>query len=239
MRTILTIFLSVLSCCLYAQNDNETLVLRQWQPAAVVSDQAVATYGIDSCFRSLPISDTLFARMQGKSYKENCTVPRTSLRYLQVLHRNADGQTQLGELVCNVAIAADLLDIFRQLYTANYRIGRIVLVDDYDADDERSMSANNTSCFNFRAIAGSKRLSKHSQGQAIDINPLYNPCLHLGTGKVEPSAGKHYALDRKKITGTPVPIITTHDLCYRLFHQHGFSWGGNWMSKKDYQHFEK
>jgi hypothetical protein len=29
------------------------------------------------------------------------------------------------------------------------------------------------------------------------------------------------------------------DLLYRLFINHGFEWGGNWRSKKDYQHFEK
>ena len=43
--------------------------------------------------------------MKGKSYKDNCTVPRTTLRYLRVLHRNLEGKTQLGEIVCNQAIA--------------------------------------------------------------------------------------------------------------------------------------
>jgi hypothetical protein len=33
--------------------------------------------------------------------------------------------------------------------------------------------------------------------------------------------------------------ITKGDLCYKLFIKHGFSWGGEWKSKKDYQHFEK
>ena len=238
MKRIATILaLAALLCSFTSSDDLE--VFRQWTPAAVVTDEAVKAYTPDACFGAYPISDGLFNRMYGKSYKTQCTVPRSSLRYLHVLHRNTDGQTQLGEIVCNASIAADLLDIFRQLYDAGYQIERITLIDDYEADDERSMAANNTSCFNFRQVAGSKKLSKHSQGLAIDINPLYNPCLHLGSGKVEPAAGKRYALERSKLGNTRVPLISRDDLCYSLFIQHGFRWGGNWMSKKDYQHFEK
>ena len=33
--------------------------------------------------------------------------------------------------------------------------------------------------------------------------------------------------------------IEENDLCYKLFKEHGFNWGGNcWESRKDYQHFE-
>ena len=214
-------------------------VLRKWTATAVVDDADVERFGIDKCFAALPISDAVFSRMQGKSYKKGCTIPREKLRYLHVLHRNVEGKTQLGEIVCNASIANDLIVIFRQLYDAGYKIERMVLIDNYDADDERSMSANNTSCFNFRNVAGTTKLSKHSQGLAIDINPLYNPCISLGTGKVEPAAGKRYAVERAKITGTKVPLIDKKDPCYTLFKNYGFKWGGNWMSKKDYQHFEK
>ncbi|WP_200805027.1 M15 family metallopeptidase [Succinivibrio dextrinosolvens] len=30
-----------------------------------------------------------------------------------------------------------------------------------------------------------------------------------------------------------------NDLAYKLFTAHGFLWGGDWISVKDYQHFEK
>lgn len=235
------LLLSVLAIAFYsfstASSDLEKL--HEWTPAAIVSDAAVDAYGIDSCFQAYPITDEIFDRMYAKSYKENCTQPRSSLRYLRVLHRNAEGKTQLGEIVCNQAIAADLLSIFRKLYDAAYPIERITLIDDYNADDETSMRANNTSCFNFRAISGSTKLSKHSQGLAIDINPLYNPCIHLKSGKVEPSTGKPYANNRENLRNTKLPIIDTRDLCYRLFVQQGFKWGGAWRTIKDYQHFEK
>ena len=113
-----------------------------------------------------------------------------------------------------------------------------VLIDNYGADDKCSMEANNTSCFNYRFVAGSKVLSNHSRGRAVDINPLYNPCVakrRNGTVSVDPEKGRRYA-DRSKSFSYK---IEKGDLCYRLFMEHGFMWGGNWRSKKDYQHFEK
>lgn len=184
------------------------------------------------------ISDSVYQSMWGKSYKEDCTVPRSSLRYLTVLHYDADGKVVQGELVCHKDIAADLIEIFRQLYKARYPIERMRLIDCYGADDERSMENNNTSCFNFRAVAGSNKLSKHSQGKAIDINPLYNPCVKRrkdGKLMVNPQKGRKFA-DRSKSFKQK---IDKEDICYKLFIAHGFEWGGNWRSLKDYQHFEK
>lgn len=184
------------------------------------------------------ISDAVFQRMLGKSYKKNCTVPRSELRYLQLSHFDAKGQEQIGELVCNKKIANDLKEIFQELYRLKYPVQRMQLIDDYDADDERSMQANNTSCFNYRPIAGSTKLSKHSLGLAIDINPLYNPCVKRrkdGSLVVQPSTARRYA-DRKK--SSPY-YIRKDDSCHRLFLAHGFTWGGAWRSLKDYQHFER
>ena len=108
------------------------------------------------------LSDAVFQRMQGRSFPEGCTMRRSDLRYLQVLHYDLDGEVRQGELVCNKAIADDLMDIFRQLYKARYPIQRMCLIDDYGADDELSMRDNNTSCFCYRVVEGSKKLSKHA-----------------------------------------------------------------------------
>lgn len=183
------------------------------------------------------ISDSIFARIDGKSFKKGCTTPRENLRYLRVLHYNKEGERLEGELVCHKSIADDLLVIFRELYKARYPIERMVLVDEYDADDEASMRANNSSAFNFRFISGTRSLSRHSQGMAIDINPLYNPYVRQRGGRivVEPSTARSYA-DRTK--DFPYKIVKG-DLCYRLFRKYGFTWGGDWKNSKDYQHFEK
>ena len=128
-----------------------------------------------SAFQSEEISDEVFARIEGKSFKKECTTPRKDLRYLRVLHYNKVGEELEGELICHKDIAEDLLDIFRKLHEARYPIERMVLVDEYGADDEASMMDNNSSAFNFRFISGTRSLSRHSRGMAIDINPLYNP----------------------------------------------------------------
>ena len=183
------------------------------------------------------ISDSIFARIDGKSFKEDCTTPREDLRYLRVLHYNKVGEVLPGELICHKDIADDLLSIFRKLYKAQYPIERMVLIDEYDADDEASMRANNTSAFNFRKASGMRTLSKHSTGMAIDINPLYNPLVkhREGRTRVYPSNATPY-IDRSQ--DFPYKIVKG-DLCYRLFKKYGFSWGGDWKSSKDYQHFEK
>ena len=33
-------------------------------------------------------------------------------------------------------------------------------------------------------------------------------------------------------------IVPREDLCYQLFIEKGFEWGGDWTDRKDYQHFE-
>ncbi|MBP5596538.1 MAG: hypothetical protein J6Y02_14225, partial [Pseudobutyrivibrio sp.] len=86
----------------------------------------------------------IFERIKGKSYKDNCTVPLSDLRYLHVLHVGFDGQSHDGEIICNKYIADDLLQIFEELYEAKYPIEKIKLVDEYNADDEASMADNNS-----------------------------------------------------------------------------------------------
>lgn len=157
---------------------------------------------------------------------------------LHIKHIDSQGNTHTGLLVCNKSISKDLQEIFAELYKAKYPIERMRPISEYNDDDEQSMRANNTSCYCYRSVAGSTKLSKHAQGLAIDINPLYNPCVRRrkdGTLFIQPSTGKPYANRSKPFAYK----ITKDDLCYRLFIQHGFRWGGNWKSVKDYQHFEK
>ena len=188
-------------------------------------------------FTSEHIPDAIWQKMQGKTYVDNPYVSRSDLRYLRVKHWDYDEQTHQGELVCNRLIADKLLAIFRELYKAHYPIQRIRLADEYDADDERQMRDNNTSSFCYRNVSGSKNLSKHARGLAIDINPLYNPYIRYrkdGSQIIEPANAKPYA-DRSKSYRYK---IVKGDLCYRLFIKHGFTWGGSWRTMKDYQHFE-
>ena len=134
--TSVALLLVLVTACAHDVSGNDDEALRTWQAGATVSIKAVEKYGMDRCFTSEPIPDAVFERMKGKSYPDGCLVKRSELRYLRVLHIDFEGKTHLGEMVCNESIAADLVDIFRQLYAARYPIERMVLIDNYDAKDE-------------------------------------------------------------------------------------------------------
>lgn len=206
-----------------------------------------------------PISDELRRYMTGISYPStqkpsnaadseedtsgadssaSVKITLDELRYVHILHYDFDGNPAEGELICNEYIAQDLLEIFYQLYNNEYHLEKVLLIDEYDGDDTASMEDNNTSCFNYRTIPGKSTLSKHSYGLAIDINPLYNPYITYskdGTMNVSPASGESYA---DRTLNFPYKI-DEEDLCYKLFIQHGFTWGGSWNHSKDYQHFQK
>ena len=211
--------------------------LQQWRAGETVSAEAVKAYGLDNCFASEPIPDNVWTRMQGKTYKENPYIKRDDLRHIRTLHWDYDNKIHIGEMICNKLIANKLVDIFRKLYDAKYPIQRMVLPDVYNADDETQMRDNNSSCFCFRVVAGSNKLSKHARGLAIDINTFYNPyCKVKADGKrfVQPANAGEYC-DRSK----SFPYKIDHnDLAFKLFRAQGFEWGGDWKSLKDYQHFE-
>lgn len=205
-----------------------------------------------------PLSDELISRITGISYpvtedeKDNLSVEAVNvaassediqigydeLCYMSVLHYNLRGVERTGELICNKAIAQDLVEIFYELYRNEYQIEQIRLIDEYNGDDTLSMKDNNTSCFNYRVVDGTSSLSKHAYGLAIDINPFFNPYVVFktdGPTYISPPGSETYA-DRSKEFAYK---IDENDLCYKLFTEHGFTWGGNWNSCKDYQHFQK
>lgn len=224
----LTLFLAV---SVHAQVSN-------YKPGDIVSEQVIKKIGEKAFFSSQPIPDPIFKFMQGKSFKSNCVTKRSELCYILCLHIDRNGRSIVGEMVVNKSIAKDVLDIFLQLYQAKYPIERMRLIDNWDGNDERAMKANNSSSFNFRFISHTQKVSKHGKGLAIDINTLYNPYhkrLRNGKEVIEPTTGKPY-LNRHQ---QHPYMIQRGDLCYRLFKQKGFKWGGDWKSMKDYQHFEK
>ena len=184
------------------------------------------------------VPESIVSKITDVSYPKDCEVSLDDLRYCVMLYVDTEGETKTGEMICNNAIADDVMEIFHELYENDYQIGSIKLVEEFDGDDMASMEANNTSCFNYRPIKGATKLSKHALGLAIDLNPLYNPCIKYkkgGTVSISPASGEEYA-DR---TASFPYKIDENDLAYKLFISHGFTWGGNWNSSKDYQHFEK
>lgn len=212
--------------------------VHHFRPGDKVPAEILKSAGsVDAFFCVQEIPDSVFALMQGKTYPKDCPVKRSELRYVLCLHVDAKGNTKVGELVLNRKIADKVMGVMRELYEARYPIERMLLADNYDGDDERIMTANNTSAFNFRYVKGTRTVSKHGLGMAIDINPLYNPCRRTsksGAVDISPAAGRPYADRAKKFDYKLEP----GDLCHRLFKEAGFRWGGDWRTMKDYQHFD-
>lgn len=205
-----------------------------WPAGSVLSEIQLDMFGgADNFFLSEDIDDNTFDRINGVSFARGCTIPRSDLRLLHLLHRNFRGHVQVGEMICNKSVADDLLKIFRELYDAGYPIEKIYLIDEYGADDNRSMADNNTTCFNFRRKPGMQELSMHARGLAVDINPLYNP--YVKEAHVEPASGAVYADRTRKCPY----FIRKGDACHAAFTSRGWKWGGSWRSAQDWQHFEK
>ena len=199
-----------------------------------------------------PLSDKLQRYITGVSYpasvdnsgdtsetlSKSAEIGYDDLRYVHIYHYDFEGNPAEGELICNKAIAQDLVEIFYELYCNEYQLEKVLLIDEYNGEDTASMEDNNTSCFNYRPVEGTSSLSKHALGLAIDINPFYNPYITYnrdGSENVSPASAAVYA-DRS--ASFPYKI-DENDLCYQLFKEHGFTWGGHWNSCKDYQHFQK
>lgn len=220
----------------------QNLNMEQTPAGTVVEESMVNQEQLADYFCAFPISDEVYQVINGKSYRENNNIGLDDLRYLKVLHYNFEHQIQIGELIVNAAVAEDFVNIFRELFEAEYEIQSMYLIDQYwtgdgDTSDTASIEVNNTSAFCYRQITGGGKLSNHAYGRAIDINPQQNPYVSYRSGSPKWShsnANDYIARD----TGL-AHVITHEDLCYKIFAKYGFSWGGDWDIIKDYQHFEK
>ena len=177
------------------------------------------------------VGDPIRARITNISWRDDPRCPRfDELAYLRLAHVTFDGGVALGELLVARAIATRTCELFRRLYALGFPIRQMKLIDDLGADDDRSMSADNTSAFNFRMVANTQILSQHARGLAIDINPVENPWRK--PDRLLPPEGAAFA-DRTVIRPgmfvRPGPVVAAID-------ELGFEWGGDWMHAWDDHH---
>ncbi|GAA0320066.1 M15 family metallopeptidase [Kineococcus aurantiacus] len=164
------------------------------------------------------------------SWRPGCPVPPEQLRTVAVTHVDLAGHPATGRLVVHADVADAVVAVFARLYALRFPVARMVPVEAYGGSDDASMAADNTSAFNCRATTGGSGFSEHSYGTAIDLNPVENPYVKGTT--VLPAAGRAFT-DRRPAPG----VVLAGDAVVQAFAQHGFSWGGDWSSLKDYQHF--
>ncbi len=180
------------------------------------------------------MSGDLLKAVRSTTWHEGCPAAIEELSVVQVDYLDYAAHRQTGKLIVNRKLAPEVKAIFRELYKHRFQIERMEPVENFGGNDERSMEANNTSAFNCRDVTGQKgKFSNHSWGRAIDINPLTNP--YVKVTRVLPEGGRAY-LDRTvEHTGS----ILAGGFAVRLFTRHGWTWGGSWPDRQDYQHFEK
>ncbi|WP_328474931.1 M15 family metallopeptidase [Actinoplanes sp. NBC_00393] len=208
--------------------------------ASAVAGAVLATSGVapasaaDRYRASVQTIDTATAKaMIGVSWHRGCPVPISDLRRVKLTHWGFDQDRHRGELIVHKDVARSVVEIFRELYSARFPIRTMVPVDRFGADDNASMAADNTSAFNCRPITGATTgFSVHSYGKAVDINTVENPYVKGAT--VQPPAGKAFTNRANVRPG----MIRRGDRVWHAFTKHGFQWGGDWKSLKDYQHFE-
>jgi hypothetical protein len=153
-----------------------------------------------------------------------------SLSFIDVVYYTFDGKRHQGQIIVNSELEDDLIAIFALIEKLKFPVGRVIPIAEYQWDDHKSMAANNSSGFNFRVIEGTTKLSLHSLGRAVDINPVQNPVIYPH-GIIAPE-GSVYKPGQAGTMTSDHPVV-------RSFLEHGWHWGGNFEQPKDYHHFEK
>lgn len=153
-----------------------------------------------------------------------------ALSLVDVIYYSFDSLRHQGQIIVDANLEDDVYEIFQLIEKLKFPVGKVIPIVAYNWEDGDSMADNNSSGFNFRVIADTNKLSLHSFGRAVDINPVQNPVIYP-TGVIAP-AGATYRPQNK---GT----FTTHHPIVQELTKRGWHWGGNFEQPKDYHHFEK
>lgn len=183
----------------------------------------------------LPLKSELIidSDMSFKEAIEGTNAPKDvidNLVLLNVKYYSFDNIIHQGQLIIHKEVESDIKEIFDLILKIKFPIKKVIPIVKYGWDDDSSMADNNSSAFCYRFVAGTKRLSNHALGRAIDINPFNNPVLHE-KGKIEPEG----ALYKPELPGT----FTSKNPIVQEFIKRGWRWGGDFNSFKDYHHFDK
>ncbi len=166
-----------------------------------------------------------------------CPVATEDLRYVTVAFWGFDGGHHTGELIVAAAEADAVVSVFERLHALRFPIEEMRIVTPTDVVARQTGDGNNTASFVCRLVTGGSRFSEHAYGLAIDINPFHNP--YQRNDVVIPSLASSYLDRTAPLPGMIVPGDRLGDEVIAAFATIGWSWGGDWSSLKDYQHFAK
>jgi len=180
------------------------------------------------------IPDHVKKEMKQYTWKPNCPVPLSGLRYLHLRYYGYDHKAHTGVLIVNQAVSSQVVSMFKLLYEHKFPIQSMIPLYQFKGSDEASMAVNNSSSFNCRQITGHPGIySQHSYGRAIDINTRTNP--FVAGNIVLPKDGRQFANRCQPSEGK----IVQDSYPYNVFTSRHWAWGGAWYDVHDYQHFEK
>lgn len=155
------------------------------------------------------------------------------LSLLRLSYYDFSGSVQSGELVVYSELSDEIIEIFNKIYNEKFPIESMLHIREFDQCDKCSMANNNTYGYCYRTITGTDRLSWHSFGLAIDINPRHNPFILGDT--VFPADAEAFQIRSRVRPG----MITPGSVVHTAFLEAGWEWGGDWTTIKDYHHFQK
>lgn len=165
------------------------------------------------------------------TWHEGCPVPLGDLRLVTLSYWGFDGMGHVGRLVVNRDAAQPIATALHALWVARFPVRRMIPVQAFGANDDRSMAKDDTAVFNCRDVRGAAVWSQHAYGRAIDIDPRENPEVK---GSLVLPRNAHAYVDRfRRRKG----MILPGGVVVRAFAAVGWGWGGSWQSLKDWQHF--
>jgi hypothetical protein len=153
-----------------------------------------------------------------------------TLSMIDVMYYSFDGLRHQGQIIVYTRLEDDVYEIFELIDKLKFPVGKVIPIVAYNWEDGDSMADNNSFSFNFRVIEGTTKLSMHSLGKAVDINPVQNPVIYHN-GFIAPEGAKYLPQNK----GT----FTADNAIVQKFIKRGWHWGGNFDQPKDYHHFEK
>lgn len=125
---------------------------------------------------------------------------------------SANGSRTTSKVIMHKKLKTEIQAIFKEMADVGFRVTSTegLGFDPWRYDD---------------TFGGKWPWSAHAYGHAFDVNPNENYCIYASGKRV----GSHYSPGSDP--------LSVDDTIIGIWKAHGFYWGGDWTSLKDYMHF--
>lgn len=190
-----------------------------------------------------PIIDSDITKQQALAQNPNKPkAPKEILdqqELLSVTYFSFDSKLHRGQIVIHRDLSNDIIDLFKLALDIKFPVAKVVpsAHPDYLWDPQKLVIRDNyTHGFTYRFSARTGKLSMHSKGRAIDINPMQNPFIRYQDDEqiIFPKDAKW----DPSIKGT----LHKDNEIVRFLESRGWEWGGHWTpetGRTDYMHLLK